>query len=153
MALKEIVTALNTMLEEAALDFANPDPKLAWQVFKDFARLPIDSAGVKAGSLVFEFTHYADRDDELWMGFSRNIHFIGENGEEVISTAVGCDLTHKVPDEFISIDKNFGSSPYGNLQQYFDALESRPEFQKCMQLSGWNWEETRWVWDSDDEDD
>lgn len=151
MSLKEIVTELDLMLEQAGLDFASPNPKLAWQVFKDFARLPIDSEGIKAGSVTFELSHYADRDDELWIGFSRDVHFAGEDGKAVASTAVGCHLRHTVPDKLIGINKAFGSSRLDDFQQYFKMVEGRSEFQICMQLPDWKWEKTHWPWANDEE--
>ena len=153
MELKEIVLALDAMLDKLGVGLLNPDPKLAWQVFKEFAHLPVDSDKVKGGSVGIEFTHYADRDNELWMGFSRDICFIGEDGEDLGLVAVSCDLTHQVPLELVAIDKSFSSWGYDNLQQFFGKVESSPEFQQCMHLTEWNWEPTHWHWDRGDEDE
>lgn len=149
MTLRECVASLHAMLERAGFDVDAPDVRLAWQVFQEFARLPLDGPQTRATGVGVELCHLADMDEELWLDFHRDIQFVLEDGTPSFATAVGCNFSHDVPGELRAIHKTIGSSGFANLQEFFDFIESQPEFQRCLQLPNWKWEPTRWVWDED----
>jgi len=146
-ALKEVVDRLNFMLEEAGVDFAAPVPRLAWEAFKGFAQIPI-RGGLGGGEVSATFVHLADMDDELWVSFSRDVRFVGEDGETLGETAVGCHFSRVVSEAetLYAVHESLSSSGFDALQEYFDWVESHPLFSTCMQLPGWKWEETQWPW-------
>ena len=51
MKVKEALPKLNEMLKEASVDLKHPNPQKSWEIFKEFARLPVDCA---SNGLLFE---------------------------------------------------------------------------------------------------
>lgn len=149
MSLKQLVQDSETLLEKAGFDFDCPDPRLAWKVFKEFAVLPIASTEVKDAdrlSINVAFLHLADRDEELWFDFARDLSYMCDGRAEFGATSIGYILTNTVPEELIGINKVLRSKDFKALHEFLEAVETCTEFQLCLQLPNWTWRRTLYSW-------
>ena len=134
----------NALLQERGFDFQNPDPVLAWEIFKECARAPLTNQKIQ--QIYFEFYHDEGRDNELWIEYGC--------GTEVYDGGVGfgCLLLCDVPTELIGINKTIWwnseeeqfraeKGEVWTLKKFFEAVEQAREFQMCMKLSDWTWED------------
>lgn len=124
---------LRNMLVQNGLDFSNPDPLLAWEIFKQFVQLPISQPGVTEGVLfqcgVFDFTGQ----DLFYLDFVRQYEFSDEDGEYDHMEQVHCELNALPTSELELINTNLWAEDCDSLQDFCTQVESMNEFQVAVQ--------------------
>ena len=126
---------LRNMLVKNGLDFSEPDPLLAWEVFKQFVQLPLSQAGVTDGVLfqcgVFDFTGKA----LFYLDFVRQYEFSDVHGGYDHIEQVHCELTAFPAVELKQLRTNLWAEECSSLQDFFRQVESLREFQVAVQHS------------------
>src|SRR5262245_40519920 len=106
---------MRSCLLATGFDYAQPDPKVAWAAFQNFAVQPLD--GTVTVNVGVEIYHAADRDDVLWLEFARTLE--DANGT---TWHCGCLLSRPVPVELIGVSEEFWWwAEYGPLSEWFEA--------------------------------
>src|SRR5688500_8667660 len=129
------------MLIDAGLRFDRPDPALAWEVFKRFVLVPVESAGGPACEEVW-FEACEGRPEEGWPGyfdFVRQFLQDTEGGAEFheqITAHFSCAPSAWVG---ISAGGSVGVDLAG-LPESFAAVESSPAFKAGLGFAGWSFE-------------
>jgi hypothetical protein len=129
------------MLLDAGFRFDRPDPALAWEVFKRFVFVPVESAGGRAYEEVW-FEACDGRHGEGWSGyfdFVRQFLQDSEGGAEFheqITAHFTCEPTARVgilKGSSVGVD-------LAKLPGSFAAVESSPAFQSGLGFTGWSFE-------------
>jgi len=126
---------LGEMLAENGLDYSDPDPLLAWEVFKKFVQEPISDPGVTEGVLfqcgVFKFTD--EGEDLFYLDFVRQYWFSDSDGEYDHTEHVHCELKASPTPQLRRIETNLWAEECTPLQQFFSQVEALHEFQIAVQ--------------------
>jgi hypothetical protein len=138
----EAAAHLRQMLLDAGFRFDRPDPRLAWEVFKRFVAVPVESAGGPAcEEMWFEA---CDGRPEGWPGhfdFVRQFLQDTERGAEYheqITAHFTCE-----PMAWVGIGIPAGGSVGVDLTELpgaFAAVESSPAFRTGVRFTGWSFE-------------
>ena len=96
---------LKTMLLESGFDFEEPDPQLAWEVFKSFAQEPVESAreGILFQCGVFGFGATQKR---FYLDFVRQFELEAGNGEYDHMEQLHCEFICEPNSELEKVEKN-----------------------------------------------
>jgi hypothetical protein len=131
---------MRRLLTEAGLDFDRPEPRVAWECFKRFVRLPIP--GVSTLTVGFECSQADDRDDVLWLAFVRRFEEPAGHGCGGIGWSCGClfRLTATPPPMLGANDAHWWWAEHGTIEAWAEEVERRPTFARCPALDGWAWE-------------
>lgn len=123
------------MLSEAGFDFQEPNPRLAWRVFKEFVRRPVECAddGVLFECGVFTFAG----DEQFWLDFTRQFS-IDVDGEYDHMIQLHCTFMCVPTAELRQLHTNLWAYDFDNLDEYFAAVESLTEFQTAIVQSNWS---------------
>jgi len=133
------------MLLDSGFDFAHPDPALAWEVFKRFASVPVDSGGEQA----CEELWLEAGDGNLakgWPGYFDFVRFFNQYTEE---GAVWHEMVtmhfSSAPSAPPGLRGSVHATDLNNLPTFFNAVESSKLFQMARAYSAWSFEVT---WDT-----
>lgn len=141
MEVEEAAAHLRCLLADAGFDPARPDPALAWEVFKRFVAVPVESAGGRDCEEVW-FEACDGRAEEGWPGyfdFVRQFLQDTESGAEFheqITAHFTCEPTAPVG---IPEGSSAGVD-LGELPGAFAAVESSPAFRAGLGFAGWSFE-------------
>ena len=139
MTVDEAAAHLRQMLLDAGFRFDCPDPALAWEVFKRFVAVPVESAGGRACEEVW-FEACDGRPAEGWPGyfdFVREFLQDAEGGAEFheqVTAHFTCGPGDRVgiPEgESVGID-------LAELPDAFAAVDSSPAFQAGLGFARWS---------------
>ena len=120
-------------LADVGFDADRPDPSAAWQAFRRFTAAPL--VNVITVTVGYECEHDDDRDDVLWLIFSRVLEDAAGVG-----WSCGCCLSRPVPDPMRSVrESDWWWPEFGTLAQWLDGVERLPFFRACLRLDGWRW--------------
>jgi hypothetical protein len=141
VTVEEAAGHLRQMLLDTGFRFDRPDPALAWEVFKRFVLVPVESAGGRACEEVW-FEACGGRPAEDWSGyfdFVRQFLQDTEGGAEFheqITVHFTCEATAQVA---IPAGSSVGVD-LAELPEAWSAVESSPAFQAGLKFAGWLFE-------------
>ncbi|MBP1920891.1 hypothetical protein [Youngiibacter multivorans] len=111
---------LNEMLNESGFDFDNPNPKLAWDVFKEFSNIKVD---VSDDALLFQCGEY-DHTGETLFHFELVRQFSFEVDEEYDHMEqLRLTIYYKPNEELKGLDKTVWTYDYNSKDEFFNELE------------------------------
>jgi hypothetical protein len=126
---------LRNLLVEHGLNFSAPDPLVAWEAFKQFLLLPIVEEGITDGALfqcgVFNFTGA----NLFHLDFVRQYEYSDADGEYESMEQVHCELMAHPSVDLKRIKTNLWLEDCASLQDFFNQVESLPEFQVAIRHS------------------
>jgi hypothetical protein len=137
----EAAAHLRQMLLDAGFRFDCPDPALAWEVFKRFVLVSVESAGGRGCEEVW-FEACGGRPAEGWSGYFDFVRqFLqdtdgGAEFHEQITAHFTSEVTARVA---IPAGSSVGVDLAG-LPDAFAAVESSPAFQAGLRFAGWSFE-------------
>lgn len=141
MTVEEAAAHLRQMLLDAGFHFDRPDPSLAWEVFKRFVAVPVESAGGRDCEEVW-FEACDGRTAEGWPGyfdFVRQFLQDTESGAEYheqVTAHFTCEPTARVGiPEAGSIGVDLAELPAA-----FASVEASPAFRAGVGFAGWSFE-------------
>ncbi len=133
MQITETEGQLKSMLASAGFDMSNPDPQVAWNVFKSFVQEPVECAD---DGVLFQCG--ASFSKELFsLDFVRQFEIEDENGEYGHMEQLHCEFTCVSNDLLCNLQKNLWASDFDNLNEYFAAVENLSEFQIALSYKDW----------------
>jgi hypothetical protein len=128
IGLNDAGPTLDRLLKAATLDPDRLPPGDAWNVFKEFARLPADADD---DVLYVQFFVPDPLDELLHVTYIRQLELADAAGELEPVREVVCDIgypaTRGAPEA-----AELCSADFATLDTFFDAVESRPEFRIAM---------------------
>jgi hypothetical protein len=132
----EAETRLNEILKTYGFNVANPSPSIAWAAFKNFAAEPVEC---QDDGILFQVGCYDFSGKNLcYFEFVRQFSISDEeNGYdhmEQLHLQFKCDPTS----ELMDLKTNLWAYDFKSLDEYFDKVESLPEFQKSMKHMSWD---------------
>lgn len=127
MTVDDYEAAMRRRLLDGGFDFEKPDPALAWAVFKGFAAEPVEchdtylfwEAANDYFDIVREFRHHTEN-DAVWHE-QLTIHFT-------------CSPPESLGIQPVAVF----SRDYPNYEEFFKAVEGRPEFLKGLAFGRWS---------------
>jgi hypothetical protein len=137
----EAAVHLRQMLLDAGFRFDRPDPTLAWEVFKQFLTVPVESAGGRECEEVW-FEACDGRQDEGWPGY---FDFVRQFLQD---TEGGAEFHEQITAHFTCEPAARVGIPAGGsvcvdlaeLPDAFVAVESAAAFQAGLGFAGWSFE-------------
>ena len=141
MNVDEAAERLRQMLLDAGFQPNAPDPALAWEVFKRFVALPVESSGGRDCEEVW-FEACDGRSQEGWPGYFDFVRQflqdteLGNEFHEQITVHFTCEPTALVG---IPDDRSCGVD-LTNLPASFEQVESSEAFQAGLRFTGWSFE-------------
>jgi hypothetical protein len=118
------------MLRQRGLSEQQTDALLAWRLFKEFARVPVecwdDALLFQCG--VYDFTGR----DLFHFGFVRQFTF-QQDGEYDHMEQLDCSLLFEPDAELQHLKKEMWSYDFGSAEDFFAAVEALPEFDVALQ--------------------
>jgi hypothetical protein len=137
MTVDEAADRLRSLLKEAGFSPQQPDPKLAWEVFKRFAAEPVDTLTTE---LWFEASDGdPSTDSPAYFDFVRMfMHYPDDNaewGEQITAQFTA------PPRVQIGLRRgSVGAQDLDDLTSWFTAVESSPSFKTGLKFAGWSFE-------------
>ncbi|MBW3635552.1 MAG: hypothetical protein KY445_03675 [Armatimonadetes bacterium] len=121
-----------TMLQQSGVDLQRPNVRQVWEVWKDFAKLPVECSAERCvEGFLLECGCYNFSNGAFVLHFSRNFH-IG-NGGAAWTEMLDCDFTFKANDEIRNLKIYIEKVPadYPDTSQAFavfvEEVEARTE--------------------------
>jgi hypothetical protein len=135
----EAAAHLRQMLLDARFGFDHPDPALAWEVFKRFIAVPVESAGGPECEEAW-FEAGDGRSEEGWPGY---FDFVRQFLQD---TEAGAEYHEQVTVHFTCEPGARVGIPAGSsvrvdlaeLPEAFAAVESSPAFRAGLGFAGWS---------------
>lgn len=129
MDLNSAGPALEQQLRAAGLDPDRLDPWPAWQVFKAYARQPVDC---DADILYVQLSLSDPTDDLLHVTFIRHLEMSTEEGELEPVREIVCDLGYAPRPGAPDTELELSSAAFDRLEDFFATIEGRSDFQQAM---------------------
>jgi hypothetical protein len=129
MDLNSAGPALEQQLRAAGLDPDRLDPWPAWQVFKAYARQPVDC---DADILYVQLGLSDPTDDLLHVTFIRHLEMSTDEGELEPVREIVCDLGYAPRPETPDTELELSSAAFDRLEDFFATIEGRSDFQQAM---------------------
>ena len=121
----EALQTLDGMLAEAGFDSDRPDPRVALQVFRSFAEIPVACA---EDLLLFQTGTYDFTGPELFsLDLTRQFTH-EEDGEYAGMEQLHCVIYYEPTPELRGLTRNLWSSACASLAEFFARVEDMPEF-------------------------
>src|SRR5262245_61808092 len=125
MTFDDYEVAMRHRLLEAGFNFDQPDPALAWEVFKAFAEEPVE----------------CDDSYLFWEAADGYFDFVREFAEDR-DTAIWCEqmtihFTSPPPDHQGIQPVAVFSRDHANYEEFYKAVESRVEFRTGLEFGHW----------------
>ncbi len=130
-----LLDGLKRMLTEAEFSFDNPDPMLAWEVFKTFAREPLslndDRISFRAGREGLPPRY------KFGLAFRRAFWPEGKGGRvrDFLALAFECDMPRRFTLKKVPVILRV--SDFASLDDFFEAVEHSYDFRLVATLSPW----------------
>ncbi|HEY8911668.1 MAG TPA: hypothetical protein VIM51_15590 [Desulfosporosinus sp.] len=123
----EAIGYLEKMLKRAGYNFSNPNPRLAWDVFKEFfskteVRCTEDTLFFECG--VFGFTG----EDLFYLEFVRQFSLNDDEGEYDHREQLQFTIFFKPCEELEKLKMNKWSFDFNSFDEYFEYIESLESF-------------------------
>jgi hypothetical protein len=127
---------LKSMLTAEGFDISNPNPQIAWDVFKSFVQKPVmcAEAGVLFQCGVFNFAG----EELFYLDFVRQFSIDDQDGEYDHMEHLHCEFTTTPNEELRQLKRNLWAFDFHNIADYFTAVEDSSEFQTAMSYQDWN---------------
>jgi hypothetical protein len=137
----EAAAHLRQMLLDVGFRFDRADPALAWEVFKRFVAVPVESAGGRECEEVW-FEACDGRTSEGWPGYFDFVRqFLqdterGNEFDEQITAHFTCEPTARVGIP----EGSMRGVDLSKLPEAFAAVESSPAFRAGLEFASWSFE-------------
>lgn len=126
---------LKKMLLRAGFDFDSPDPKLGWNVFKEFCARPVEEVD---NDFLWQMGCYDFTGERLcYLDFVRQFSF-SEDGEYSHMEQLHLEFTATPTEVLLPLERNEWAFGYPSLSDYFKKVESFPEFQMALKHNSWH---------------
>ena len=133
MQTSEAEDRLKAMLAVAGFDIKDPNPQIAWNVFKLFTQEPVvcadDGVLFQCGLFLSSGLFYLD--------FVRQFELENEDGEYDHMEQLHCEFTCKPNKQLHELGKNLWAYDFESLNEYFAAVENLAEFKTAISQTGW----------------
>jgi hypothetical protein len=141
MLITEVEARLKTLLRDGGFDFRNPDPELAWSIFKSFVQEPVECAddGILFQCGVYEWTG----EPQFEFDFTRQFSTDDEDGEYEGMEQLHCKFSCDPDEELQELNTNLWAYDFATLDEYFEAVQALKEFQVATSRHKWNCEVTQ----------
>jgi hypothetical protein len=139
VTVEEAEAHLRQMLLDARFDPARPDPGLAWEVFKRFVDVPVESGGGRECEEVW--FEAGDGDPAKgWPGYFDFVRMFNQYTEddavwhEMITAHFGCP-----PEARLGLQGSVHAD-LGDLPAFFRAVKASASFRAGLGYAGWSFE-------------
>lgn len=132
---------MRDLLVERGFSFDRPDVRCAWEAFKVSATMPIP--GLPPYCVGYECEHVSDRDDVLWLSFTRrsDSELAGYDPQLGYASDFGCGFSSVVPQHLGGAHESRWWWPQcESFSEWVSSVESMRAFNACIDLKHWRWE-------------
>ena len=135
MDVSQAQSRLKDLLGKAGFDNGNPDPKLAWQVYKQFARERVSCAD---DDLLFQAGSYRFTGEDLfYFDFVRQFTIEDQDGNYDHMEQLHIEFTRQ-PDQLLKkIKIDLWADDIDHSGSFFSTVESMSEFQLAISYPDW----------------
>ena len=137
MTVEEAEVHLRTMLLDAGFDFTRPDVALAWEVFKQFAVVPVESGSDREGEVIW-FEAYGGDSERGRRGYFEFVRLFSQFTEAdairhgMITLHFECE-----PEAYLGL-WDIIPADMADLPAFYRAVESSQQFRAGLAFSGWS---------------
>ncbi len=126
------------ILESITFDFKNPKPNIAWNAFKKFVAEPVEC---EDDGILFQAGCYNFTGETLfYFEFIRQFSINDKDGEYEHMEQLHLEFTCDTTPDLIALETNLWAYDFPSIEEFYNNVESLPEFKKGMNILNWNCE-------------